>query len=68
MRNIRRIAVVMLVVAGFSLSVAGCKSSGKTRRSEHPTAEHRQGEHPKREHPKGEHPQRGEHPQGEHPK
>jgi len=56
MSNIRRIAVLVLVGAMFSLGAAGCKSGGKAGPDEHPSAGQPKAEHPKGEHQEGEHP------------
>jgi hypothetical protein len=66
MISVRRITVVMLVTAGFSLGMSGCKSGGKVDSAEHPKSL-QESDHPKGEHPKGEHP-KSEHPKSEHPK
>lgn len=69
MSKIRKMTLLVLVGAAFSLSNMGCKSSGKAGHTEHPAGEHPKGEYPtkKSETPKAEHP-KAEHPKGEHPK
>ncbi len=55
MRSLRRITILALVAAVCSMGAAGCRSGGKAKSDEHPTAEHSKEGQPK-DHPKGEHP------------
>lgn len=57
MSKLKRILVLVTIVAVASFCLTGCK-----KKSEHPT-----GEHPSKEAASEEHPA-GEHPAGEHPK
>ena len=61
MSKLKRILVLVMVVAVASFSLTGCK------KKEHPEGEHPSKEAASEEHPEGEHP-KGEHPAGEHPK
>lgn len=61
MGRIGRFTVITLMVVGFSLAAAGCKSGEKAEPAGQPTTQPSKSEHPKGEHPKSEHP-KGEHP------
>lgn len=43
---------LILAAAVLSLGTSGCKSTGKSRHDDHPSAEHPKGEQPKGDHPK----------------
>ena len=57
MNKVKKIFVLVLIVAVVSLGLTGCKD-----KSEHPSGEHSTSEHPSKETPSE------EHPTGEHPK
>lgn len=59
MNNVKKVFVLMLIVAVVSLGLTGCKQ-----KSEHPSGD--QSEHPTEGTPAEETPD-GEHPAGEHP-
>jgi hypothetical protein len=77
MNKVKRLLVLLMVVAVASFCLTGCKKKSEHPEGEHPSKEAASEEHPKsehpskeaesEEHPKGEHPN-GEHPNGEHPK
>ena len=62
MNKVKKLFVLVLVVAIVSLNLTGCK-----KKSEHPSKETTSEEHPTSEHPSEEHPT-SEHPSEEHPK
>ncbi|MHC4708088.1 MAG: hypothetical protein ACYS8I_13500 [Planctomycetota bacterium] len=67
MNTVKKIFMLVLIVAVVSLGLIGCK-----KKSEHPTGDHPSSDHPSKEdatkeHPSSEHPS-SEHPGGEHPK
>jgi len=62
MNKVKKIFVLVLIVAVVSLGLTGCKD-----KSEHPSGEHPTSEHPSKETKSEEHPT-SEHPTGEHPK
>ena len=77
MKKLRKIIVLMLIVAVVSLGLTGCSNESKPSSEDHPTSEHPTSEHPSKEaaskeHPTSEHPTKEttseEHPTGEHPK
>ncbi len=71
MNKMKKMFVLVLIVAVISLGLTGCKDKDK---SEHPTSEHPSKEITSEEHPTSEHPSEDketiseEHPTGEHPK
>ncbi len=78
MKKLRKITVLMLIVAVVSFALTGCSNESKHPSGDHPTSEHPTSEHPSKEaaskeHPTSEHPSKEttseEHPTGgEHPK
>ena len=62
MNKLKKVFVLVLIVAVVSLGLTGCK-----KKSEHPSVDHPSSEHPSKEAPTEEHPS-SEHPSGEHPK
>ena len=62
MNKVKKIFILVLIVAVVSLGLTGCKD-----KSEHPSGEHPTSEHPSKETKSEEHPT-SEHPTGEHPK
>jgi hypothetical protein len=58
MNKLKKIFVLVLIIAVASLGLTGCKKD----KSEHPA-----GEHPSKEAAPGEHPSPNEHPSSEHP-
>lgn len=67
MSKVKRILVLVMIVAVASFCLTGCKE-----KKEHPDGEHPSKEAASEEHPAGEHPSKEaaseEHPAGEHPK
>lgn len=57
MNKLKRILVLLMIVAVASLSLAGCKEKKEHPEGEHPSKEAASEEHPAGEHPKGEHPE-----------
>jgi len=51
MKKVRKMTLLVMVAAVFSLGILGCKSSGK-KDADHPTTEHPEGDRPKGDHPK----------------
>jgi hypothetical protein len=47
MTTLRRISVLVLVAAIFSLGTPGCKSGDKSHKDDHPSKEQPKGDHPK---------------------
>ena len=56
MDKMKKVIVLVLVVAVGSLSLIGCKDKAEHPNAEHPSTETSQEETPAPEHPQGEHP------------
>ena len=56
MNKVKKVIVLLLVVAVGSLSLIGCKDKHEHPEGEHPTTETSSEETPAPDHPKGEHP------------
>jgi hypothetical protein len=72
MNLLKKIFMLVMIVAVISLGFTGCKHDGDHPSGDHPAGDHPAGEHPSKEAPSeekpaGDHPA-GEHPAGEHPK
>lgn len=52
MNRVKKLFVLVLIVAVVSLGLTGCKKKSKPPAGEHPTEEHPTEEHPTGEHPK----------------
>ena len=61
MSKLKRILVLLMVVAVASFSLTGCE------KKEQPAGEHPSKEAASEDHPKGDHP-KGDHPESDHPK
>ena len=56
MNKLKKIFVLVLIAAVFSLVVTGCKKKSEQPAEERPSTETPAEEHPAGEHPSGEHP------------
>ncbi len=56
MNKIKKVFVLVMIVAVVSLGLVGCKDNSEHPAGEHPTKEAQSEEHPNNEHPNNEHP------------
>ena len=56
MNKMKKVFVLLLIVAVVSLGLTGCKGKSEPPPEETPSQEHPTEEHPSQEHPSGEHP------------
>ena len=72
MEKLKKIFVLVLIVAFVSVGLTSCNNKDEHPSGEHPNSvqpseEHPKGEEPSEEHPKGEEQPKSEHPTSEHP-
>ena len=67
MNNLKKLFVLVLVVAVASLGMIACSNKSEPTSDDHPSVEQSSDEHPSGEHPSGEQSS-DEHPSSEHPK